>query len=396
MTGGGAALAAWMGGITLLCLGLQLYHYVFYPLILGLLARLFGQRRSGVAQPPLPRISMVICAFNEAGVIAAKIANCLALDPRPDEIIVVNDGSTDDTLAIARQAAAADACVRVLDKPERGGKSAAMNYGSMAATGEILVFSDASEMYETQALAYLLADFLDPRVGAVSGSHRLNPPRNAAGMTGRSEGLYWRYEDFIRRSESALGATVASVGSMLAIRAADWRPLPPGTINDDAWITMSTLARGRDVRFAPRAVSWEEASGSVRAEQTRRRRITAGRILLLSRPEVWPWRRPAVLAAFLSHKVLRIALPILMIGGFAANLLAVLLDPGRGLFVATLLLQLAGFLLILAGYIAEKLGRKWRLPHLAYHIAQSNLSILLAMRDILMGRSFLKWDKPAR
>lgn len=396
MTGGGIVLAAWMGGLTLLCLGLQLYHYILYPLTLGLLARLFGRPAAGKAAPPLPRTSMVICAYNEAGVIAAKIANSRALDPCPDEIIVVNDGSTDDTLAIARRAAEGPPGVQVLDKPERGGKSAAMNYGAAAASGEILVFSDASEMYEAQALAHLLADFADPRVGAVSGSHRLHPPRDAAGMTGRSEGLYWRYEDFIRRSESALGATVASVGSMLAVRAADWHPLPPGTINDDAWITMSTLARGRDVRFAPGAVSWEEASESSRAEQTRRRRITAGRILLLARPEVWPWRRPAVLAAFLSHKVLRIALPLLMIGGFVANVLAVALAPSHGLFVATLLLQLAGFLLIATGFLAEKRGRKWRLPHLAYHIAQSNLSILLAMRDILVGRSFLKWDKPSR
>ncbi len=387
-------MAKWMGWLTLICLGLQLYHYVLYPLILGVLARLVG--RAPAAAGPLPHMTMVICAHNEAGVIAAKIANSLALNPRPGQIIVVNDGSTDATLAVARQAAAGQPCLQVLDKPERGGKSAAMNYGAAAAAGEILIFSDASEMYEPEALAHLMAEFSDPRVAVVSGSHRLHPPRDDRAMTGRSEGLYWRYEDFIRRAESRIGATVASVGSMLAVRAVDWRPLPPGTINDDAWITMSSLARGRDVRFAPGAVSWEEASESARAEQTRRRRITAGRILLLRYAEVWPWRRPAVLAAFLSHKVLRIALPLLMIGGLVANILAVALDPSRGLFVVTLLAQGAGGLLVLAGFMAERLGRKWRLPHLAYHVAQSNLSILLAMRDIVMGRSFLKWDKPSR
>ena len=389
-------LAWFAASLTLLCLGLQLYHYVLYPLILGLLARVMGRRKPSAVGAPAPRTTMIICAHNEAGVIAEKIANSLALDPSPDEIIVVNDGSTDDTLTIARRAASAAAHVQVLDKPERGGKSAAMNYGAAAAKGEVLVFSDASEMYERQALMHLLAEFADPTVGAVSGSHRVRPPKTERDLVGKSEGLYWRYEDFIRRSESAIGATVASVGSMLAIRAQDWRPLPPGTINDDAWITMSTLARGRNVRFAPRAVSWEEASESSAEEQTRRRRITAGRILLLGRPEIWPLKRPAVLAAFLSHKVLRIALPFLMIGGIVGNIIVVWLAPGWWVFALTLVLQLIGFGLAAAGYLADRTGRRWRLAHLFYHITRSNLSILLAVRDIAVGRSFLKWDKPSR
>jgi cellulose synthase/poly-beta-1,6-N-acetylglucosamine synthase-like glycosyltransferase len=381
--------------LTVLCLGLQLYHYVIYPLILGVLARL-SVRRTYADAPMALRTTMVICAHNEAGVIAEKIANTLALEPAPDEVIVVNDGSTDATLALAIGAAVGAPRVQVLDKPERGGKSAAMNYGAASATGEVLIFSDASEMYERQALLHLLAEFSDASVGAVSGSHRLRPARTERDLIGKSEGLYWRYEDFIRRSESAIGATVASVGSMLAIRAQDWRPLPPGTINDDAWITMSTLARGRNVRFASRAISWEEASESSAEEQTRRRRITAGRILLLGRPEIWPLRRPAVLLAFLSHKVLRIALPFLMIGGIAANMAVVLLRPDWWGFGLTLALQLLGFALAAAGYLADRTGRRWRLAHLFYHITRSNLSILLAVRDIAAGRSFLKWDKPSR
>jgi poly-beta-1,6-N-acetyl-D-glucosamine synthase len=390
-------MAAFLEALTILCLSVQFYHYAGYPLILGFLARLKGARPDsvGVAGQSL---SMVICAHNEAGVIAEKIQNCRALAPAPDEILIVDDGSSDGTAQVAAAAIGSDDRIKVVTKPDRGGKSAAMTYGAGLTSGDILLFSDASEMYEREAIRWLVAEFNDPRVGLVSGSHRVKPPvlTEAGYLVGATEGLYWRYEDFIRRKESALGVTVASVGSMLAVRRSDWRGLPAGTVNDDAWLTMTTLARGRDVRFAHRAIGWERANDHSRDEHVRRRRIAAGRVLLIMKSEVWPLRRPAVLAAFLSHKVLRLALPVFMIAGGLSNLGAVLLNPGHTLFVILLALQLGVAGLALLGRFGEARGRKWKLPHLAYHVVQSNLMVLLAVLDVMRGRSFLKWDKPDR
>jgi biofilm PGA synthesis N-glycosyltransferase PgaC len=391
-------MAAFLETVTLLCLAVQLYHYAGYPLLLGVLAWLKGKQLPDHTAVPGQRISMIICAHNEAGVIAEKIANCHALDPAPDDILIVDDGSTDGTALVAAAAIADDTLIRVVTKPDRGGKSAAMNYGASLTQGDLLVFSDASEMYERQAIRWLDADFADPGVAVVSGSHRVRPPTlsEAGYLVGATEGIYWRYEDYIRRKESALGATVASVGSMLAVRRTDWQGLPAGTVNDDAWLTMTALARGRNVRFAHRAIGWEKANAHSRDEHIRRRRIAAGRVLLILKPGIWPLRRPAVLAAFLSHKVLRLALPVFMIAGGLANLGAVMLNPDHGLFVALLLLQILAAGLALAGRIGEGLGRKWKLPHLAYHLVQSNLMVLLAIFDVVAGRSFLKWDKPDR
>jgi poly-beta-1,6-N-acetyl-D-glucosamine synthase len=390
-------MAIFLEALTILCLAVQLYHYAGYPLLLWLLARL-RVTPSAPARIAPQSLSMVICAHNEAGVIAEKIENCRRLDPAPDEILLVDDGSTDGTAAVAAQAVGEDGRFRIVTKPDRGGKSAAMTYGAGLTRGDVLLFSDASEMYDREAIRWLTAEFVDPTVGLVSGSHRVRPPQptDAGYLVGATEGIYWRYEDFIRRKESALGATVASVGSMLAVRRVDWFGLPPGTVNDDAWLTMTTLARGRNVRFAHRAIGWEKANDHSRDEHVRRRRIAAGRVLLILKPEVWPLRRPAVLAAFLSHKVLRLALPVFMIAGGVANLAAVLLDPGQPAFVALLLLQLAVAGLAVLGRVGEGLGRKWKLPHVAYHIVQSNLMVLLAILDVLGGRSFLRWDKPSR
>lgn len=391
-------MTAFLEGLTIFCLGVQVYHYVFYPLLLGLLAWLKGAPSSDRAGQSDQRLSMVICGHNEAGVIAEKIANCRMLDPTPDEVLIVDDGSSDGTAAVAAEAIGADERIRVVSKPDRGGKSAAMTYGAGLTRGDILLFSDASEMYERQAIRWLLAEFADPSVAVVSGSHRVKPPTltEAGYLVGATEGIYWKYEDFIRRKESVLGATVASVGSMLAVRRSDWKGLPAGTVNDDAWLTMTALARGRNVRFAQRAVGWEKANEHSHDEHVRRRRIAAGRVLLILKPEVWPLRRPVVLAAFVSHKVLRLALPVVMIGGGLANLGAVLLNPEHRLFVALLLLQLAAAALAVTGRIGERLGRKWKLPHLAYHVVQSNFMVFLAILDVLAGRSFLKWDKPDR
>ncbi|GKY88153.1 glycosyltransferase [Sinisalibacter aestuarii] len=383
--------------ITVICVFLQLYQYLVYPALLVLLAAVRGGRKVPASVPDA-KTTMIICAHNEAGVIGQKIENSLALDPLPDEIIVVDDGSDDGTPDIVAGFTDTTVPVRLITGFPRGGKSAAMNRGAAAAAHEILVFSDATEMYETSAVRHLVAEFSDPSVAVASGAHRIKPISRdeGAGLTGKSEGLYWRYEEKIRKSESDLGATVASVGAILAIRRDDWRDLPPGTINDDAWITMSNLARGRNVRYADKAVSWEEANVSTDQEATRRRRISAGRLLLITQKDVWPLSRPWVLAAFLSHKVLRLALPLLLIAGAVSNLIAVALRPSAGFFVLLLAGHILAFGLAYMGYYAEQHQRRWRLPHLAYHILRANFAGLQAYADLLRRRSFLKWEKPSR
>lgn len=383
--------------VTLVCVFLQVYQYVLYPVALTGLAKLFGRQRPVSSTPQLSR-SLIICAHNEAGVIGRKIDNSLALDPLPDEIIVVDDGSDDATAAIAGNYRTARVPVTVLTGQPRGGKSAAMNRGAEAARHDVLVFSDATEIYETRALKFLLDEFDDPSVAVVSGMHRIRPleTEGGASLTGHSEGAYWRYERAIRQAESDLGATVATVGAILAVRAEDWRPLPAGTINDDAWITMSSLARGRNTRFASKAVSWEDANTSVAQEATRRRRIFAGRMLLLTQRGIWPWQRPWVLIAFLSHKVLRLALPLLMGVGVVCNGIVVLMAPNWPIFSVLLAAHGFVFALAFAGYVAERNDHKWRLAHLAYHVVQANLAGLKAYADLLRRRSFLRWDKPTR
>lgn len=374
------------------CIALQIYHYVGYPALVGLAAAIRG-RSEAIKPVEWPKVSLVISAFNEAGLIARKVTESRALDYPALEVLVVADGSDDGTEEMARSAAGQDGSIHVLYRPERQGKAAAMNRGARAAQGDILLFSDANAFYERDAVKAMVAPFAASSVAVVSGSKTVSVVTEGTdGKVAAPEGLYWRYETFIRRAESRLGSTVAVVGEILAVRREDWVPIPAGVVNDDAWIAMTNLARGRDVRFADNAVSREAPSPTGRIERTRRRRINAGRLRLLGTPGVWPWKRPWVLAAFVSHKAMRLALPFLMFGGFFASIASVIMQPDSRMMVLALAAQTAFLLLALSA----QLGLRWRIAKLALHIVSANLAVIEAIFDLLRGKSFTVWEKPAR
>ncbi len=178
--------------------GLIVYTHLGYPLALRALV---GLRRRPTLRPgtweELPRVSLIVAAYDEEQVIAAKVANALALDyPRERlELIVASDGSTDATVERAREAGA-DV---VLDLP-RGGKVAAQNAAAERAGGEVLAFSDANSDWARDALRHLVEPFADPAVGYVCGQVRFLDPGG-----GNLEGSYWRYEMALRELESGAG-----------------------------------------------------------------------------------------------------------------------------------------------------------------------------------------------
>jgi len=215
--------------MTWICIIGLAYHYVGYPLIVYVMSRLIPHVNH--REPIQPRVSLIVSAYNEEAVISQKIDNTMALDYPRDllEIIVVTDGSSDATAEIV--AGYQNQGVILLHKPERGGKSAAINRAADKATGEILIFSDANAFYRNNVLRKLLRNFSDQSFGCVSGKKTILP--TAATVT-ESENKYWKYESFIKTSESRLGTTTAVVGEMIAFRRKVFSPIPSGIINDDA------------------------------------------------------------------------------------------------------------------------------------------------------------------
>jgi cellulose synthase/poly-beta-1,6-N-acetylglucosamine synthase-like glycosyltransferase len=323
--------------------GLLIYIYLGYPALIALWAAVRPRRCAHGSDEPT--ISLLIVAHNERDHIHAKIADCLAVDyPRNRlEVIIASDGSTDGTPDVARSFN--DPAVRSFAFDRRRGKPAVLNDTIPRLGGELVVLADARQRLESGTLRALVAPFADPRVGAVSGELVLRASGDGQGdgeSAGHGVGFYWRYEKFIRRSESAVDSTVGATGALYAIRRRLFRPIPDDTILDDVLIPMSIVRQGYRVVFEAGARVFDRTA-TARRELARKSRTIAGTFQLFAR-ERWLLNPLANRLWFqaVSHKGLRLLLPLLHLAAFGANLALVrtrllydLLMAGQMAFYAT-------------------------------------------------------------
>lgn len=326
--------------------GLLVYAQAGYPLVLGLLARL---RPAGAAAPEAatpPFVALVIAAHREGAVIADKVANALELDwPRDRlQIIVACDGSPDDTPARAR-AAGADL---VLDLPW-GGKVRAQDRAVAEADprAEVIAFSDANALWDRAALRGLAARLADPAVGYVCGQVRFLTQDGGTNQ----EGLYWRYEMWLRSRESAIASVTGGNGAIYAVRRADYIEVDP-VMGHDLSFPFNFVKRGRRAVYEPDARATEKMVPTIEGEFARKRRMMshAWPIVLrggLLSPRGYP---PLYALMIASHRVLRYAAPLLHVTAFAANL--ALLGKGP-LYVATLAIQVSVLLAAALGGVVR-------------------------------------------
>jgi glycosyltransferase involved in cell wall biosynthesis len=360
---------------------LALYVYAGYPVLLLILTAVV--RHPPRKAPVEPTVSLLVAAYNEAGVIGEKVRNALALDyPAGQlEVAIASDGSVDGTAAIAREAGAGDPRVRVFDYPVNRGKIVALNDTVPHLRGEILAFSDASSILAPDSLRQLAAHFADPAVGAVSGVYKVRKKEEAE--LGSQESFYWKYETFLKAQEAAASSTLGAHGSLYAIRRKLY-PFPAsGTINDDYVIPLRILQKGYRVSYEPAAIAYEEAHEM--GGFARRVRIMAGNIQQIGevRDLLWPFR-PLPLFFFLSHKIGRLIVPPCMLLMLIANLM--LLD--RPFYVALGCLQLAFYAVAALGALGNLRPRILRLP---YYFCMINMAMFWALYRSLTPKRRISW-----
>ena len=300
-----------------ICVFLILYPYLVYPLILAALARFLPRKvaRGRVWQS----VSVIVCAHNEQHGIERRILEFLGTFHRAGidgEIVVVSDGSTDDTAAVIRLHTKKH--VRLLELPHRVGKAEALNRGIALAKNEILVFADVRQTWADDALQKLLENFADPTIGAVSG----NLVVTATPGTMSGVGVYWRYEKWIRRMESESGSQIGVTGAISACRRALYSPIPPGTVLDDVWWPMLVAMKGYRVVHDSRAVAYDRLPEQTRDEFRRKVRTLAGNFQLVARlpSALVPWRN-RLWAKLVSHKLARLFVPWALTGLLVFGLL---------------------------------------------------------------------------
>jgi len=360
---------------------LIVYTHLGYPLLLRLLVALRRSPPPPVvpAEDELPRVSLIVAAYDEEEVITDKVANALALDYPRDllELIVASDGSGDSTAERAR-AAGADL---VLELPRRG-KLAAQNAAAERASGEILAFSDANSAWRPDALRQLVAPFADPKVAYACGQVRF---LDADGDN--LEGAYWRYEMAVREMESALAGITAGNGAIYAVRAEAYLPLDPSGSHDLSF-PFAFAKRGKRSLYVPSARAEEKMVPTMEGEFARKRRMMIGLWDIVVGERMISPRGYSTLYAFelFSHRLLRYLTPLLHLVAFFANL--ALLGSGS-VYVVTYAIQVA---LIAAALF----GGSFPVGPLriARYYAMTTLSIAAGLWDRLRrGRPAGAWEK---
>ncbi len=370
-----------------LLIALPLYSMIVYPLLIIVLSKLFP--RHFLQEPHTPAVSLIISAYNEEEAIAVKLQNTLELDYPKDrlEIIVASDGSTDRTDEIVR--GFADRGVTRLRFEGGMGKTAVLNAAVPHASGEVLIFSDATGMYSRNAVARMAVHFADPRVGCVSGRVGYTYDK---GLAARGFRVYQEYVLALRRAEGAFGSGFNASGSIHAVRASVFRPGPPDTFMDMA-DPLHTVLQGYSTTFEEEAVSFEKTRTRPQQEFNARLRIAlrAWRFMTYAIPRLPLLRAPMYCFQVISHKFLRWS-----IGPSLALLLPinlVLLWEGP-IYRWTFAAQAAYYLLT---WLAFALGRAGRaLPVLSglVFFNSTNLAYVVSLFRFLQGKRMAQWVPP--
>ena len=365
------------------------YTYVGYAMIIALLAR--WRARPVLKNNITPTITVLVAAYNEEGCIASKIENALALDYPADklELAIVTDGSTDRTPEIV--SSYAERGVKLLHQPERRGKAAALARAFSLTQGEVVVFSDANCFFQKDALRKLVRNLADPDVGAVGGAKRML--REKETVAGQGEGLYWRYESFLKRCDSAVSSVMGVPGEVWAARREAYVLPEPDTLLDDFVASLRMVEAGWRVVFEPEALAYEEASPNLSAEWARRVRNAAGGWQAFFKLRgMLHHRSRLVTFQYLSHRMMRwMVAPTLLAPLFAANL-ALALTAGP-FYVLTLAGQLAFYGMAGLGWLLAWRGSQvgWLLA--PFYVCMLNAAALVGGRRFLAGRQPVTWKK---
>lgn len=372
-----------METLLFIALALLAYVYLVFPLLLAALSMLPAAGAPG-GKPP--RVAVLIPAHDEGARIRAKLRNTLDCDYPADslEILVGADGCTDDTEAAIREVN--DSRVRVVIEPSRVGKTRIMNRLASEAEAEVLVLTDADIWVAPGALRRLAAWFSDSRVGAVCG-RRSDRAERLQGL-GWPARLYNRYESAIKRGEGRMGRVLGADGCLYAVRRECYRPVPPG-VPDDFVAVLRVLEAGRRVLYENGAESRETLAPGAGYQFRRKRRTVARgmRGLWCVRGLMNPLRHPFTGFLLLSHKALRWCTPFLMLAALGLNACLALQRPYGALLAA----QAAFYALALLPLAAPAAGRFRAIQAIRYFVLV-NAATAAAWLDVLLGRSWEKWD----
>lgn len=368
------------------CITLMGYAYAGYPVLVFLASRIRPKpiRRGEIE----PTVTILITAYNEEDAIREKLENTLRIEyPRNKfEILVASDGSTDGTDKIVREFE--DRGVKLFRKEGRVGKTETQNAAIERATGEIVLFSDATTAYRPDVFRTVLPYFADESVGCVAG--RLIYVDEEDTNVGKGAQSYWGYETAIKVAESKTCSLIGASGCLYAVRRSAYQPLYPEACSDFL-ICTSLYRQGLRSVFAPEAVCTEETNRDAVHELNMRVRVISQTYtdLWRNRDMLNPFKSGFFAIELISHKLLRYSVPFIL---FAAYLASIVLATQSPVYMLILALQSAFYGTAAIGWIVERMGRRSGFLAMPLYFVLANLASVVAFYKFLRGETYARWE----
>jgi biofilm PGA synthesis N-glycosyltransferase PgaC len=373
------------------------YTFLGYGILLYLLVRvrrlLVGDRKKSTGELPLPTLTLVVAAYNEAEILEEKIKNTLSLNYPADklQLLFVTDGSTDASPEIIGQYSQ----IKGMFSPERRGKIHAIHRAMAEVTSDIVVFTDANTFLNPDALELIARCYEDPKVGAVSGEKRVEIDGDDAAS---NEGIYWKYESTLKKWDSELYSVVGAAGELFSVRRCLYEPVSSDTILDDFMISMLIAQKGYRIVYEPKSYAVELSSANVSEELKRKVRIAAGGIQSILRLEKLfnPFLNPVLSFQYISHRVLRWTVtPFLMIMCLLVNAW-IWVESQEVLYGILLVGQVLFYSAALFGWYLDWKEAKSRIFFVPYYFCMMNYAVLAGIGRYIRGSQSAVWVKSQR
>jgi cellulose synthase/poly-beta-1,6-N-acetylglucosamine synthase-like glycosyltransferase len=366
--------------------GLIFYVYLGYPLLVYMVSRLFPKsvKRAAIE----PSVSIIITAYNEERDIREKLENTLLIDYPSEklEIMVASDCSSDGTDTIVREFANKN--VKLLRQPERHGKTAAQNMAVENASGEIILFSDATSMYEPNVLREMLPSFADETIGCVAG--KLVYVDHSSSTVGQAAKSYWSYETLLKVSESKACSLIGVSGCIYAVRRSAYQPMYPEACSDFLIATV-VYKQGMRTVYEPNAVCTEETNQHSKKEMRMRVRVISQTFtdLWRNREMLNPFRSGFFAVELISHKLLRYSVPLFLITVFVSS---GFLSFASLFFFAVFAAQVAFYLMAFAAWMLERKGIKAGILSIPLYFMLTNVASIAGFFQFLRGERYASWE----
>ena len=374
------------------------YTYLGYGMLLYLIVKikkLFRPSHSKNRQVYQPHIALIISAYNEEDFIESKINNTLQLDYPQEklDIIFITDGSTDRTPEIVRKYSR----IKLLHQPQRQGKAAAMNRAIRTVTAPYVIFCDANTLLNKECITEIAKHYDDPLVGGVAGEKVIMTAGDLKASTA-GEGIYWKYESFLKKLDAELYSVVGAAGELFSVRTDLYESIKEGTIIEDFVLSLRICAKGFVIRYEPGAYAMETGSASMKEEEKRKIRISAGafQALVMLKELFNVYKFPLLSFQFISHRVLRWTLcPVGLVVLLLSNVFLVFKNAG---FFYTMFFsgQLVFYLLAITGWLFANRNIKLKALFVPYYFFFMNVSVFMGFYRFLKKKQTVLWEKSSR